>query len=187
VSNGCYSAHFPWRLIILKTIITLFFIFISYLLYSFIYNPLSYTPHTWYGYAFGILASVLVVLSTTYYIRKRSLKIFWMPLNLWYSWHLHLGWIALFFSLYHSNYKVRGTIPTTLFISLLSIIVSGYLFILIWKILGYEWKDRERIEQDNLNLKFLTISSFIHFSLTIFFFILLILHVSFSLSRGFIS
>ncbi len=168
----------------MKIIATVLIILISFFIYSSTHSRFSYTPHTWYGYLFGIIASLFIIFSLAYSLRKRYLKMSWRALNFWYSWHIYLGWIALFFIFYHCDFKVRGMIPTILFYLFVAVILSGYLFIIVWKIQNLRWKYKDRIDPEEFNRKILNLLSYVHIFLFIAFFLFLLLHIGFSLPRS---
>jgi len=148
----------------------MFFIFLIILLiFQILKSPFSYVPSTWYGLFFGILASLFFIISFSYIYFRRIFNINYYPRYLWYRIHFYFAFFSIYFSLLHSNFKLRGKIPFLLFIFLLLSVISGFLI--------YFFKFTIEPPPKTFHIKSLYFLRNLHLLTTIIFFIFLILHI----------
>lgn len=78
----------------------------------------------WVGRYFGVLGTILIILSFIYSLRKRKLISSGQPKKL-LSWHEFLGWLAAVILLVHGGIHFNAIIPWLALLAMMIVVASG--------------------------------------------------------------
>lgn len=84
-------------------------------------------PHggSWPGIAFGIFASLLILLLLGYGVRKRQYHSRWGTMETWLQSHVYLGLLSLFVVLYHAGFRFQDKVAVAALVVLALVVLTG--------------------------------------------------------------
>jgi len=84
-------------------------------------------PHggSWPGIAFGILATVLILLLLWYGVRKRQYHSRWGTMETWLQSHVYLGLLSVVVVLYHAGFRFQDKVAVAALVVLALVVLTG--------------------------------------------------------------
>lgn len=107
---------------------------IAIVAYLFIDVTPRHNGGSWYGYALGALATLLILWLTALGLRKRAMTRGRWSLKAWTSAHVYLGLSLIVISTLHTGFQLGWNVHTLAWVLMMVVVISGILGIVFYSI-----------------------------------------------------